>query len=97
MKQNQAMLVHNTTEDELVQKILKGVDEKFLEFERKFNQHETNEWLTRKEVSELLSVSLVTISEWSKKKLLIPYKIGKNRIRFKKSDIEHVLNNSINE
>lgn len=49
-----------------------------------------DEYLTRKEVSKILKVSLVTISDWSKKKILKPKRIG-NLIRFKRSDIDKAL------
>lgn len=42
--------------------------------------------LTRKEVADMLGVSLVTIHEWSKKGVLISYRIG-NRVRFKQSEV----------
>lgn len=52
--------------------------------------------ITRKEVSALLSVSVVTIIDWDKKGILKPYKIG-NRIRYKLADVESVLNDSRDE
>ena len=47
-------------------------------------------YLTRKELSQLLKVSLVTLHNWQKSGELIPYKIGK-RILYKKSDVEGKL------
>lgn len=49
-------------------------------------------YITRKEAAELLNVSLVTIHEWSKRKILRPKKIG-TRIRFKLTDIQEILEN----
>lgn len=49
-----------------------------------------DEYLTRKEVSKILKVSLVTVSDWSKKNILQPRRIG-NLIRFKRSDIDKAL------
>ncbi|MDP2525637.1 helix-turn-helix domain-containing protein [Maribacter dokdonensis] len=49
-------------------------------------------YITRKEAAKLLNVSLVTIHEWSKRKILSPKKIG-TRIRFKLTDIQEILEN----
>ena len=49
--------------------------------------------ISRKQVSELLSVSVVTIIDWDKKNILQPLRIG-NRVRYRLADIEDVLNNS---
>ena len=51
------------------------------------------DYITRKEASALLGVSLVTISDWTSKKILKAYRIG-NRVRFKRSEIEETLENS---
>ena len=39
-------------------------------------------------VAEILKVSLVTLSDWNKKKILNPYRLG-NLIRYKRSEIEN--------
>lgn len=49
-----------------------------------------DQFLTRKETSNLLKVSLVTLNNWQKKKTLIPNKIGK-RVLYKKDDVEKAL------
>lgn len=51
---------------------------------------EDTEYLTRKEVSQLLQVSIVTLIDWDKKGVLKPYRIG-NLIRYKKKDIEQSI------
>ena len=49
---------------------------------------------TRKEVSELLNISYVTLHDWCKKRILKPYKMG-NKTFFKKSEIiERMLNSN---
>ncbi|TXE18578.1 helix-turn-helix domain-containing protein [Psychroserpens burtonensis] len=48
------------------------------------------EYLTRKEVSELLKVSLGTIQNYVKKGYLKPLSIGR-RVLFKRSDVENAL------
>ncbi|GLB52769.1 hypothetical protein NBRC110019_18090 [Neptunitalea chrysea] len=50
---------------------------------------ETNsELLSRKEVSQYLKVSLVTLNEWEKRKILVPIRIG-TRVRYRMSDIQN--------
>ena len=56
----------------------------------KFPQQEHQEYLTRRETAKLLSISLVTLNEWSKKGILQSYRIG-GRVRYKKSEIDHAL------
>lgn len=51
------------------------------------------EILTRKEVAELFQVTLVTIHEWIRNKILKPYKMG-NKTYFKYSEILETLYNS---
>ncbi len=50
----------------------------------------TSEYLTRKEASKILKVTLVTLSNWDKKGVLQPYRIG-NAIRYKREEIESAL------
>jgi excisionase family DNA binding protein len=53
-------------------------------------QIRTDKLLTRKEVSVLLQVSLVTIHNWTKQSILNPYRIG-NKLRFKESEVLEAL------
>ena len=53
----------------------------------------TNEYLTRKEVSEKLRVSYPTLKRWRDKKLISCYKIG-FIVRYKLSEIEQLLETS---
>lgn len=50
--------------------------------------------LTRNEVSKMLKVSLVTLSQWEKKRTLIPIRIG-TRVRYKLSEIKKFIENRI--
>lgn len=47
-------------------------------------------YLTRKEVSQLLKISLSTVHNWCKSGKLKPYGLG-NRIYFKMEDIENSM------
>ena len=50
------------------------------------NIHSNNELLSRKEVSKLLNVSLVTLNKWEKLKILVPSKVG-GRVLYIKGDV----------
>ena len=55
------------------------------------NDNKSNDsLLTRKEVSQKLKVSLVTLNNWQKNKILIPLKIGK-RILYNAKDVEKAM------
>ena len=47
---------------------------------------EHEEYLTRKQVAELLQISLVTLHNWTKKGILTGYRISNKRL-YKKSEI----------
>lgn len=49
-----------------------------------------DQFLTRNEVSQKLKVSLVTLNNWQKNEILIPFKIGK-RILYKLDDVEKAM------
>ncbi|KQT20686.1 hypothetical protein ASG22_17075 [Chryseobacterium sp. Leaf405] len=49
-----------------------------------------DKFLTRNEVSQKLKVSLVTLNNWQKNEILIPFKIGK-RILYKLDDVEKAM------
>lgn len=48
------------------------------------------EFFTRKETATFFGVSLVTISDWTKKEIIKPYKVG-NRVFYKYSELVQVL------
>ncbi|WP_111708933.1 helix-turn-helix domain-containing protein [Lutibacter citreus] len=85
-----ATLVHNISKDELVHNILQGLEVKLKEFETKFQPKEPTTWLTKKEVATILSISTVTVDDWSRKGILNPFRIG-NRIRFQRNEVEKSL------
>lgn len=81
--------LHNVSPEEFKNDILSGVQVKLESF-RESLTHEETQYLTRKEASAFLGVSISTIHQWCKKGILKPYRIG-NRVRFKKKDIEETL------
>lgn len=85
--------LHNINPEDFKNEILTGVQNKLNEFKAHLESTKSPTYLTRKEVSKMLGVSLVTINEWSKKGIIQPMKIG-SRIRFEKKSIEMVLESS---
>jgi DNA-binding transcriptional MerR regulator len=49
-----------------------------------------NNYLTRKEVAEMLKIDLSSVHNWSKKGILNPYQIG-NRVYYKLSEVENAI------
>lgn len=87
---NETTQVHHTSKKELIDAFSTIVDKKFEEFEKKFQPKEPTQWLTKKEVASILSISTITVDDWSKKGILNPFRIG-NRIRFDRKQVEQAL------
>jgi len=87
---NEEIILHSTTMDDLKQIICEAVKE---EIRRSLPAipTEPTEFLTRKEVCELLHVSSVTLNIWTKKGIVNGYKFN-SRIRYRRSEIEAVTN-----
>lgn len=85
--------LHGITPQKLRAEIREDIRRELQELSKNFTAKEPTLWITRKEVSDLIGVSLVTIHNWSKEGVINPYKIG-NRVRFKKTEIEKILLNS---
>lgn len=67
------------------------LSEKMESFEKLIKQEKRGEeYLTRKEVADLLKIELSTLHNWCKKGKLKPYGIG-NRVYFRRSEIEAAL------
>jgi len=82
--------VHHTSEEDLTSIILNGMQEKLNIFQQQFKPKEQTNWITRKEVAEILSISLVTVDDWTKRAILTAYRIG-NKKRFKRHEVESAL------
>jgi excisionase family DNA binding protein len=82
--------VHGVDPIEYKESIMSDVRAEFRSFAQQFQPIIPPEYLTRQEVAEILKVSLVTLSDWNKKKILNPYRLG-NLIRYKRSEIEQAL------
>lgn len=83
------IILTQTTRQELVDDIILGVTE-LLETNQK-QLVDQKEWLTAKEVQELLKISSVTLYNYDTKGLTIPTKVGRLR-RYRKDQILSILN-----
>lgn len=90
MAQNNITQVFGITPEEFKDSILTDVRAEIKSLSQSFQPTTPTEYLTRQEVSKILKVSLVTLSDWNKKKILNPYRLG-NLIRYKRSEIDLAL------
>jgi excisionase family DNA binding protein len=90
MEQNNITQVHGITPQQLKESIISDVRVELNNITQNFQPKKQPEYLTRKEVAKILKVSLVTLSDWNKKGVLKPYRLG-NLIRYKQSEIEEAL------
>ena len=82
------ILLQGISANQLSELILAEIDQRLKEISP-INQDE-RKYLTRKDVTELLSISMPTLHDWCKKKILNPYRIG-NRVFFKSDEIDLAL------
>lgn len=84
--------IHGITPDEFRNIIINDVKEELSSIAKHLNplRKPKEEYFTRKEVAKMFKISLPTISDWNKKGILNPLRIG-NLIRYKKSDLEDAL------
>ena len=90
MEQSKMTQVFGVSSEELRDSILIDVRAEIKSLALNFQPIIPTEYLTRQETAEILKVSLVTLSDWNKKKILNPYRLG-NLIRYKRSEIELAL------
>jgi excisionase family DNA binding protein len=92
MEQSKMTQVFGISPEEFKESILSDVRAELKAITLNFQPVTPPEYLTRQEVAEILKVSLVTLSDWNKKKILNPYRLG-NLIRYKRTEIEQALIN----
>ncbi|MEG3656184.1 helix-turn-helix domain-containing protein [Arenibacter palladensis] len=85
--------LHSISPAQLKETFTSILDERIKDLKKNFTPREPEEFLTRGETAKLLKISLVTIHEWNKKKILNPRKIG-NRTYYLRSEIKELLLNS---
>ncbi len=87
---NNITQLYQITPDELKEFITKGIKENLKGLVNNSTPPQ-EKYLTRKDVSDLLSISLPTLSLWVQKGLIPCYRVS-NRVYFKASDIDASLN-----
>lgn len=93
LQEQKVTQVYGISPEELKESILQEIRFELESIRQSFQVEEQKnevEYLTRKEAAKLLKISLVTISDWNKKGILKPYRIG-NLIRYKRDEIEAAL------
>ena len=90
MQEANVTQVYGITPEELKESILTEVRSELQNLTRHFKPVEPPEYLSRQETAELLKVTVVTLSDWNKKGILIPYRLG-NLIRYKRSELDDAL------
>ena len=90
MQPEKVTQVFGITPAELKQDIINDVRAELKQIAQNFQPVQQEEYLTRQEVADLLKISLVTISDWNKKGILNPYRLG-NLIRYRRQEIDQAL------
>ncbi len=86
--------VYGIGPDELTQRIVTGLEKKLSSIEKVLNLEKPTKYISRKEVSQKLNVSYVTLDAWNKKGILKKRKIG-NKVFYLNEEIEKLLESSI--
>ena len=85
--QNQLLFI-GVTLDHLLLRIEQIIDAKIGVLPK--SSKEKSEYLSRKEVANLLKISLQTLHDWSKSGIIKPYKIG-TRVLYKECEVQEAL------
>jgi hypothetical protein len=80
----------SVTPEQLQNAIIKGVKTQLDDFKKHFEPKTPNEYLTRVEVSKMLSVDLSTVHNWTKKGILEANQIG-GRVFYLRTDVENAI------
>jgi excisionase family DNA binding protein len=86
----QIVQIENTNSLDFKNEIVNGLSEVLKNFANLQTQLDQDVLLTREETSKMLSVSLVTLWDWTRKDLVPAYRIG-NKVRYKKSEVLSAL------
>lgn len=83
------IMIENTSIEELVNEI-KQIVKQVIETYSLPPQYDSETVLTRKETSELLQVSFVTLNKWNKKGVLPAFNVG-TRVYYKWNDVQGAM------
>ena len=73
--------------NELLEKIGQVIDSKLNQAAAQNSKQNQSDFITRRDVADLLKISLPTLNDWTKLGWLQAYKLG-NRVLYKKDEIE---------
>jgi Helix-turn-helix domain len=90
---NDGILLREISPQQLKDLISESTKSALDQLSKQLHPTEPDEWLTRKETSNLLKISLVCLHDWCNKGILKPYKVG-NRTYFNRKEINELLFNS---
>ncbi|MEO9501892.1 helix-turn-helix domain-containing protein [Nonlabens ulvanivorans] len=82
--------VHHTTPSELQKGLIRHFEFRLKEILEALDTSSKDKLLTREQTSEMLSISLGTLWSWTKKGILISYRIG-NKIMYKQHEVYESL------
>ena len=88
--QNNSTLLHQTTPESLVELMLISFRAELQSFKNDLAPTPADDLLTKKQVCELLQITLTTLWRWEKNGKIETYGIGKNRY-YKKAEILNLL------
>lgn len=83
------IILQGITEQELLDKIEIIIEKKLKEIVVQ-DTKEDFKYLTRKDVSKLLHITLPTLHEWTKEGLIPSYRIG-NRVLYRSNEVEESI------
>lgn len=86
----QILQIENTNTLDFKNEIMSGVSDVLKDFANTMQNNDQDKLLTRAETSKLLSVSLVTLWDWTRKDIIPAFRIG-NKVRYKKCDVLNAL------
>ncbi|KUO68838.1 MAG: helix-turn-helix domain-containing protein [Lutibacter sp.] len=90
MQESKITQLHNITPQEFREGIISDIRVEFEKLSKNFQPVLPPKYLTRQEVAKILKISLVTISDWNRKGILKPYRLG-NLVRYKQSELDEAL------
>jgi len=85
------ILLNGVKLNELLAKIGQLIDEKIGNLQQP-KEKKQSQFISRKEVAELLKISLPTLNQWSKLGWLLSYKMG-NRVLYDAQEVQQALTN----
>jgi excisionase family DNA binding protein len=86
----QILQIESVNAIEFKKEILSDFTGALQNFANTLQNQDKDKLLSRQETADLLSVSLVTLWDWTKKDLIPAFKIG-NKVRYKKSEVLEAL------